>query len=329
MSSLNTEKKKVIVDCDTGVDDAVALLLCLKKLDVVGITAVCGNVGLPFTQRNTRYVTEVAGRTDVPVYAGYDRPMFVPLKDAAYVHGSGGFGPVEVPEPKKQLEKQHAVDFIIETFMTRDDVSLITLAPLTNIAHAILREPMLKKRIPEILCMGGSTIYGNVTAAAEFNIHADPEAAKIVFESGIPIKMVGLNATRQQTLTKDLINRMQAIDNDAARLAVKLGTHVLNRGRYASFCDACAVMWYVDDQVITKSVKMHVAVETKGEFTRGMTLCDIRPFVGCRQEVDIEREWMAEPLTRSEEPNVDVAMELDQKRFDKVLLETLESYSEV
>ena len=322
------EKRKVVIDCDTGVDDAMALLLCLKRLDVLGITAVGGNVGLSITQRNTRYVVEVAGRMDVPVFADYDRPMLVPLQDASEVHGAGGLGKVQVPEPKKPLEKQHAVDFLIETFMTRDDVSLITLAPLTNIAHALLKEPRLAKRIPEILCMGGSTVGGNATPTAEFNIFVDPEAAKIVFESGIPIRMVGLNLTRQQVVTREMGEKIAAIQNPAAQLAAQLCGDRNGKPGRDSFCDACAVMWMVEPSVITKSAKMHVTIETKGEFTRGMTVCDTRPFRANRPEVDIEREWLFEPLPKGKEPNVEVALELDQAKFDQALLAVMEEYSQ-
>lgn len=321
------EKRKVVIDCDTGVDDALALLLCLKRLEVVGVTTVGGNVGLANTQRNTRYVVETAGRSDVPVFAGYPRPLLVPLQDASYVHGAGGLGNIQVPEPKKPLEKQHAVDFLIETFMTRDDVSLITLGPLTNVAHALLKEPRLAQRIPEILTMGGSTSGGNATPAAEFNIFVDPEAAKLVFESGIPIRMVGLNLTRQQVATPQMRDRVKAIPNPAAQLAAQLfGDREGKPGR-DSFCDACAVMWMIDPAVITKSAKMHVTVETRGEFTRGMTVCDARGFRSDRPEVDMEHQFLFDPLPAGEAPNVEVALELDAKRFDQVLLETLEMYS--
>lgn len=321
------DKRKVIIDCDTGVDDAMALLLCLKRLDVVGITTVGGNVGLSNTQRNTRYVTEVAGYPHVPVFAGYAKPLLVPLQDASYVHGAGGLGNIQVSEPKKPLEKQHAVDFIIETFMTRDDVSLITLGPLTNIAHALLKEPRLARRIPRILSMCGSTTAGNATPAAEFNIFVDPEAAKLVFESGIPIQMVGLNLTRQQVATPAMRDRVAAIHNPAAQLAARLfGDREGKPGR-DSFCDACAVMWWVEPSVITKSAMMHVAVETQGQFTRGMTLCDTRGFRADRPQADIEHQCLFEPLPKGAEPNVEVALELDPDRFDQVLLETLEQYS--
>lgn len=321
------ELRKVIIDCDTGVDDAMALLLCLKRLDVVGITTVGGNVGLENTQRNTRYVTEVAGRTDVPVFAGYARPLLVPLQDASYVHGSGGLGSIQVPEPKKPLEQQHAVDFIIETFMTRDDVSLITLGPLTNIAHALLKEPRLVRRIPEILTMGGSTTCGNATPAAEFNIFVDPEAAKLVFESGIPIRMMGLNATRQQVATTEMRDRVKSLGSPAAQFAAQLFGDRQGKPGRDNFCDACAVMWMIDPSVVTKSAKMHVVVETRGEFTRGMTLCDTRGFRDDHPQADIAHELLYEPLPKGKGPNVEVALELDQKRFDQVMLETLEQYS--
>ncbi len=321
------ERRKVIIDCDTGVDDSVALLLCLKHLDVLGITTVGGNVALENTQRNSRYVTEVAHRTDVPVYAGHAKPMLVPLETATYAHGEFGLGSVQVPEPKKPLEKQHAVDFLVETFMTQDDVTLITLGPMTNAAQALLREPRLAGRIREILCMGGSTTCGNATPAAEFNIYVDPEAAKIVFESGIPIKMVGLNVTRQWHVNQAFLDEVRTLDNDAARLVTQHCERSMAHGG-ASFCDACAVMWLCSDKVITKSLMMHVDIETEGKFTRGMTLCDSRPFQGSEPQVDIARERISEPFTMPLKPNVDVAVEMDPSQMGRVLLDTLRSYSE-
>lgn len=323
-----SEKRKVVIDCDTGIDDALALILCLKRLDVVGITTVGGNVALHNTQRNTRYVVETVGRSDVPVFAGYAKPMLVPLEDASYAHGVNGLGDIEVPEPKKPLEKQHAVDFIIDTFMNHDDVSLITLGPLTNIAQALLKEPRLAERIPEILTMGGSTTYGNATPAAEFNIYVDAEAAKVVFESGIPIRMVGLNVTRQQTATPEIGAKVKAIQNPAAQLAGRLFGNRVGRPGMDTFCDACAVMWMIDPSVITKSAKMHVDIETKGEFTRGMTLCDTRLYISTDPKTDLTHERTGDyPLLSAGTPNVDVALELDQDRFNEVLLETLEQYS--
>lgn len=319
------EKRKVVIDCDTGVDDALALLLAFQHLDVVGITTVGGNVGLSNVQRNTRYVAELAGRWDIPVFAGYDRPLLVPLQDASHVHGKGGLGPVVIPEPKKPLEPVHAVDFLIDTFLHRDDVSLVTTAPLTNIAHALLREPRLKERIPEILCMCGSTTYGNATPAAEFNIYVDPEAAKLVFESGIPMKMVGLNLCRQYVTTAQATERLRALDTPVSRLAAALFDSRVDKSGMNHLCDVCCLMWYCAPEVITKSAPMHVAIETKGEFTRGMTLCDTRAFDTNIPATDIGHQRSYSSF-KGLPPNVEVALELDAQRFDQVFYETIRQY---
>ena len=126
------QRNRIVIDCDPGIDDTFALILCIKKLDVAGIVAVGGNTGLQFTSRNARYVTELTGRTDIPVYAGYDQPMLGNAVRAEYVHGVGGLGDLDIPEPKKQLEKEHGVDFLIRTFMNENDVSLVAIGPLTN-----------------------------------------------------------------------------------------------------------------------------------------------------------------------------------------------------
>lgn len=319
-----SEKRKVVIDCDPGIDDTFALVMCIKHLDVKGIVTVGGNTGLEYTQRNARYVTEITGRTDIPVYAGYDMPIVNKLIRAAEVHGSGGVGDAVIEEPKKQLEKQHGVDFLVETFMNHDDISLITLGPLTNVAQAILKEPKLKERIPEILCMGGSATCGNATPAAEFNIYVDPEAAKIVFESGIPIHMVGLNLTRQNLMVAEDVKRLKEIGGPVGEFTAKILDFSVRNSQTPCICDACAVSWWIDPAVITKSVKTHVDVETKGEFTRGMTLCDWRDFMETTPELEISRS--RQTTERELSCNVDVAMEFDQKRFKKLLFDTVESY---
>ena len=321
-------KKKVIIDCDPGVDDSFALLLCIRFLDVKGIVAVGGNAGLDNTQRNARYITELTKRTDIPVYAGYALPMLNKVERATSIHGKGGLGSLEIEEPKKQLEKQHGVDYLIDTFMNHDDISLITLGPLTNVAQAILKEPKIKDRIPEILIMGGSAMVGNATPTAEFNIYADPEAAKIVFESGIPIKMVGLNTTRQNPLGQEHADKMKEIGGPVAEFCSEiLGFYAGVLGT-ATMPDAVTVGWWIDDSIITKSIKTHVTVETKGEYTRGMTVCDWRCYMGAEPSVDISRTNLG-GFYGSETPNVDVAMEFDQKRFLDVLYDTLEWYKTI
>lgn len=321
------DKRKVVIDCDTGVDDAVAILLCLQHFDVLGITTVGGNVGLANTQKNTRYVVETAGRYDVPVFAGYAQPMLVPLRDASYVHGKGGLGPIDVPEPTVPLQEKHAVDFLVETFMNVDDVTLITLGPLTNVAMALRKEPRLKDRISQIVTMGGSTTFGNATPAAEFNIYVDPEAAKVVFEAGIPLKMMGLNTCRQQTVSNETTQVVKAVGNPVSDLVSLLCEDRVGKLGRNTLCDACAVAWLIDPAVVTKSVMMHVVVETRGEFTRGMTLCDTRTLWNSAPERDLAHERTCDPTPPGKEPNVDVAMEISQERFTRLLVDTMKMYS--
>ncbi len=320
--------KRVIIDCDTGIDDAIALLLCFRHLDVVGITTVAGNVALANTQRNTRYVTELAGRQDIPVYAGCDRPLLVPLETAAAVHGAGGLGDIEIPQPTKQLEELHAVDYLIRTYAdsVNRDITLVTIGPLTNVAVALLREPRLAEWIPEIVCMGGSLTYGNHTPAAEFNVYADPEAAKVVFEAGIPLRMVGLNLTRQNAMTAQDVETLRDMGNAPAAFAARLLDYVVRQDGRGCLCDACAVMWLIEPSVIMKSLPLHVVVETKGEFTRGMTLCDYRHLIGSDAARDIEH--VPQYTAHGAPPNVTVALEMDLAAFNKVLFDTMNSYTQ-
>ena len=307
------KKRRVVIDCDPGVDDAVALIMAMKHLEVLGICAVGGNTGLSNTLRNALFITELAERSDIPVYAGYDYPMFSKPERAEYVHGKGGLGNIEVGELTKKSENVHAVDFIIDTFMNNKDVCLITLGPLTNVAQAILKEPRLSERIPEILCMGGSVTAGNYSAAAEFNIYADPEAAKIVFESGIKIKLVGLNLCRQNSVTESDVEEIRKVGNKVANFVADTLKFSLGIGIQVEVCDACAVSWYVSDKIITKSLRMHVDVETKGEFTRGMTVCDYRNYICTEPTVDIGRTKLLD--YKNEKENCEVAMEFDRELF--------------
>ena len=181
--------RKIVIDTDPGQDDAVAILLALAspELDVLGVTAVAGNVPLDLTGRNARIVCELAGRRDIPVFAGCDRPMARDLVTAEHVHGKTGLDGAELPSPAMPLQDAHAVDFLIETLRREPSgtVTLCPLGPLTNVATALERAPDIADRIPQIVLMGGAYFeVGNITPAAEFNIYVDPEAARIVFASG-------------------------------------------------------------------------------------------------------------------------------------------------
>ena len=181
--------RKIIIDTDPGQDDAVAILLALaspKEIEVLGITAVAGNVPLYLTEKNARIVCELANNTDVKVFAGCDTPMKRPLVTAEHVHGKTGLDGPSLPDPEMPLQKQHAVDFIIETIRENEagTITLCPLGPLTNVATAIEKAPDIKEKIQEIILMGGAYFeVGNITPAAEFNIYVDPEAAEIVFQS--------------------------------------------------------------------------------------------------------------------------------------------------
>ena len=321
------QRNRIVIDCDPGIDDTFALILCIKKLDVAGIVAVGGNTGLQFTSRNARYVTELTGRTDIPVYAGYDQPMLGNAVRAEYVHGVGGLGDLDIPEPKKQLEKEHGVDFLIRTFMNENDVSLVAIGPLTNVAQALLKEPELKKRIPEILIMGGAAFCGNQSPVAEFNIAADPEAARIVMESGMTSAFGVRHRNRGDRwvrLREFIVIDQGAVGNKVADVCADLLSFAAKMYGHSELCDASTVSWLIDPAVVKKSLMVHIDVETKGEFTRGMTVCDWRKYMGEDPKEDLSHEKQVD--ADGKEPNVEMAMEFDKNRFWKLLVETLKEY---
>ena len=196
-------KRSIIIDCDPGQDDAIALLLALSspdELDVLGITAVAGNVPLELTERNARQIRDICKRSDIPVFAGCSQPMQRDLVTAEYVHGTTGIDGIDIVEPELPLEDLHTVDFIIETLHGADDesVTLVPIGPLTNVGTAIQRDSVILTKVREIVIMGGAMREGgNRTPSAEFNIFVDPHAADIVFRCGRPITVMGLDVTHQ------------------------------------------------------------------------------------------------------------------------------------
>ena len=297
-------KKKVILDCDPGHDDAFGIMLAVQHLDVLGITTIGGNCTLENVTRNAIKVLEVLGVAD---RIG---------------------GPV-LPEPTHAAQNKHAVDFIVDTVMSTDDVTLIATGPLTNIASAINREPRIVERVKELCIMGGSVTYGNWTPAAEFNIFVDPEAASRVFNSGMHVKMTGINLTRQCELTAKHVAKFREIGTKAANLAADLTDFFIGACEEeseltgATMHDACAVAWVIDPSLIT-AVPMHIDIELHGALTRGMTVCDYRHLRGTVPAVDLERT----PTMgyRGEEPNAEAALELDFPGFVDLLNSTLENY---
>jgi purine nucleosidase len=216
-------RHSIVLDCDPGQDDAVAILLALaspEEIEVLAVTAVAGNVPLSLTERNARQLVELAGRAaDVPVHAGCARPMARALETAEYVHGETGLNGVALPEPSRPLAPAHAVDAIVDLVMGRPEgtVTLCPIGPLTNVALAMLKEPRLAPRLREIVLMGGAMGLGNVTPAAEFNIYVDPHAAAVVFGAGAPLTMLGLDVTHQALVTPERLARFAAMGTEVGR----------------------------------------------------------------------------------------------------------------
>lgn len=280
-----TAARPIIIDTDPGQDDAVAILLALAspgELDVLAITTVAGNVPLERTQENARKMVELAGRPEVPVYAGMPRPLVRPLRTAEYVHGATGLDGAELPPPAVPLAQGHAVDAIIDIVRERDPgtVTVCPLGPLTNVGAALTRAPDLRERIREIVLMGGGFFEGgNTTPAAEFNIYVDPHAADVVFRSGIPITMMPLDVTHRALIMPRHLERLRDLGTPVGDAVAGL-LDFFNRydiERYgtegAPLHDPCVIAWLLDPEIFSGR-DCAVSVETMSELTMGMTVVD-------------------------------------------------------
>ncbi|MCL7464822.1 nucleoside hydrolase [Phaeovulum sp. NW3] len=279
-----TAPRKIIIDTDPGQDDAVAILLALASpdLEVLGITAVAGNVPLQLTARNARVVCELAGRPDIRVFAGCDRPMTRKLVTAEYVHGKTGLDGITLPDPTMPLQDQSAVDFIIDTLRALPEgaVTLCPLGPLTNIATAFARAPDIIPRVAEIVLMGGAYFeVGNVTPAAEFNIYVDPEAAQIVFRSGVPLVVMPLDVTHKVLTTRPRVEAFRALGTRVGH-AVASWTDFFERydmAKYGSqgapLHDPCVIAYLLRPDLF-QGRHVNVEIETQSDLTRGMTVAD-------------------------------------------------------
>ena len=277
--------RQIIIDTDPGLDDAVAILLALAagdELEVLGITTVAGNLPLAQTERNARRVCELAGRRDVPVYAGCARPLMRPLATAEAVHAETDRDRLLLPEPTMPLQTQHGVDFLIESLSSAElgTITLCALGPLTNIAAALAKAPGIAARIGELVVMGGACFeLGNVTPAAEFNIYVDPHAAALVIGSGIPITMIPLDVTHQLLSTPARVAALRALGNRCGRaVAALLDAFERNRGsrsgtRGQALHDP-AVIGYLLRPALYHGREVNVAVETQSPLTMGMTVVD-------------------------------------------------------
>jgi len=277
--------RKIIIDCDPGQDDAVALLLAIAspdELDLLGITTVAGNVPLEPTQRNARMMCDIAGKQDMPVHAGCAQPMVRQLMTAEAIHGETGINGIDVFEPETPLQSEHAVDFIIQTLLDAEDasVTLVPTGPLTNIATAIEREPAILAKVALIVLMGGAMREGgNRTPSAEFNILVDPEAADIVLRCGRPITQMGLDVTHQVLSTRDRVERIKAIGNSVADATAGMLSFFdrYDTKKYTSkgapLHDPCTVAWLLRPELFTGK-DCNVSVETRSELTLGHTAVD-------------------------------------------------------
>ncbi|KJS08295.1 MAG: nucleoside hydrolase [Hoeflea sp. BRH_c9] len=276
--------RKIIIDTDPGQDDAAAIMLALAspELDVLGITAVAGNVPLALTARNAGMISEICGRGDVAVFAGADRPLQRKLVTAEHVHGKTGLDGVEPFEPARPLEPMHAVDFIIETLREHPagDVTLCALGPLTNIATVIERAPGVVPKIREIVLMGGGFFEGgNITPSAEFNIYVDPEAARIVFNSGAPITMMPLDVTHKVLTTRSRVERLRANGNRPSLVMADMLEFFerYDEHKYGTdggpLHDPTVVAWLIDPGMFDGR-RSNVEIETGSDLTLGATVVD-------------------------------------------------------
>jgi inosine-uridine nucleoside N-ribohydrolase len=304
----------ILLDCDPGHDDAIALLLALAspELELLGVTTVAGNQTLEKTTANALRVLEFVGRGDVPVAAGADRPLSRELFIAAYVHGESGLDGPELPPPQGDPVPEHAVDFLAAAILGADrPVTLVPVGPLTNVALLLARYPEVAGNVERIVLMGGAIAEGNVTPAAEFNIYVDPEAAWRVFHSGVPVTMIGLDVTHKALMVDAHAERLRAA-GDAGRMVAELydffiGYHRRTYGQEgAPIHDAVAVAQVLRPGIV-ETLHRHVDVDCESQLCRGRTVVDL---------------WH-----RTEnEPNADVGVDIDGDAFLELLCERISSF---
>ena len=306
--------RRFLIDTDTASDDAVAILMALLTPDVQveAITIVAGNVAVEQGARNALYTVELCG-LEVPVYKGLARPLLRPHVDARFFHGTDGLGDLNLPAPRQQPQAQHAVPAIVDAIRAAPgEITLVTLGPLSNIAAALLQAPDIAQQVKEAYVMGGAAnVVGNITPAAEYNIWCDPEAAKIVFHSGMPITMIGWELALGPALLSEAdVQRMRALRTPYADFALDTNRQALQACCQwlglagMTLCDPVAMAVALDRRVCTQAERKYVDVETTSELTRGETVVD--RFGVLRQE-----------------PNLEVCLAIDAARFKEMLLDRL------
>ncbi len=320
--------RRVILDCDPGIDDALAILLALRSPEIrlETITTVAGNVPLERTAENALKLTELAGRPDVPVAAGAAAPLEKKLEVADFVHGSDGLGGLELPPPKRALDPRPAWEVLAQTVLgDPEPVTIVAVGPLTNIALALEAAPDLAWQVEELIVMGGAECSGNATPAAEYNVYADPDAAQKVLGSGAQITLLTLEATRQAPLRREHLEALRIAQSPVARAAAYLGARYLDFAAShgadaAALHDPLAVGLAIDRSFAKRTVSARVEVETRGEFTYGATVIDrrlaARPLIDAGEYL---RRGEPEPVA----PNVRLPVEIDGDRFAAFLVNRL------
>ncbi|BCH34662.1 hypothetical protein MesoLjLc_65920 [Mesorhizobium sp. L-8-10] len=292
--------RKIIIDTDPGQDDAFAILFALgspDEVEVVALTTVGGNVPLALTSRNALQIAELAGRADVPVYAGCSRPMVKALKTAEYVHGPTGIDGCTLPEPSQPLQQQHAVNYLVEALMAapEGELTVCTLGPMTNLGMAMVMEPRIIPRIREVVLMGGGFFEGgNATPAAEFNIWVDPHAAAVVFDSGAPVTMASIDCTYTAQMTPEWLQSLRALGSRSAVEAANMADFYRQYGSHKfptearPIHDAC-VTGYLLAPHLYEQRQCNVTIELMSPETIGMTIVDWWHVTGRRKNCKVLR----------------------------------------
>ena len=310
MNPTNTGITRVVIDCDTGVDDAMALHygLLAPEIDIVGITCVWGNIWVESATKNTLRLLEIAGRPDIPVAMGAAKPLLGPMwKLGQGVHGEDGQGNANLPDPKLTAVKESAVEMIVRlAHENPGELTLLPIGPMTNIAHALAADPSIAHQYKNVVMMGGNfQVAGNIAKWGEANIYHDPEAAQMVFEAGWPVTAVGLDVTLKTMLSSERLEELAASGTPAAVHIHKISQYYLERyaarrgRRECSMHDALALAIAADPSLMLNAPKVRVDVELSGTHTRGMTVGDFRG-------------WAPK-----EEANTIVPLEVDSERFIK------------
>ena len=308
--------RRVILDCDPGHDDAMAILLAAASpaIELKAITTVAGNQTLEKTTLNARRVCSTAGITDVPIAAGCDRPLQRDPIVASEIHGASGLDGVDWDHPTVEVDPRHAVDLIIEIAGSDElPLTIVACGPLTNVATALARSPQLASRLERITIMGGAIGLGNWSPSAEFNIVADPEAAAAVIGSGVPVTLVPLEVTHRALATNEVIARIAELGTPVGDMSVSLMRYFAETYQREFGFDApavhdpCAVAAVIDPSIVT-SRYMNVAIDTASELSLGRTVCDVYGKTG-------------------RPPNADVGLDLDVDRFWDLMVDALRSYA--